>query len=85
MPSILEEYEKGAKFRDNLTNNVRLENINGKIRAARDEEKRLALQLEKITARLEMLKATRVNYISSVNVKPEVSSAECSTSSQALP
>ncbi|OWM69518.1 uncharacterized protein LOC116198590 [Punica granatum] len=76
LPSILEEYEKDAKVREDLTKDARLQRIDRRISDARYEEKRLAAELEKIAARLEVLRENRAEYISSTS--PEL--AESSTS-----
>lgn len=75
----MEEYEKESKFNEDLSKDAGLQRIDGRISGARYEEKRLAAELEKITARLEMLRATRAEYITSTS--SELDSAGTSTSS----
>ncbi|XP_031384637.1 uncharacterized protein LOC116198591 [Punica granatum] len=80
LPSVIEEYEKEAKLRENLKHDLGLQRINMRIQDDRDEEERLVAELEKITARLDILKVNRAEYVASL--LPELNCADCSTTMQ---
>lgn len=69
LPSIIREYEEEAKIKEDLSKDAELQRKDWRISNARNEEQRLAVELEKTTARLEMLRVTRAEHIASTSTE----------------